>query len=350
MELSKLQKRIVESEEKKIVVMASAASGKTRALTERVRFLLRKGVEPSSIAVITFTNMAASELRNRLGEDYKTGLFIGTIHSLANHFLLSSGIDTSTTINNEDFDALFSLVQKNPDCVKHYNYVLLDEAQDSNVEQFFFIFNIINPENFFICGDVKQSIYGFAGAQPTLLKKLSKSEGVVSYSLNENYRNCNQILLFAKDIIEATGEYDDSIAMRKDFGRIVQVELSLPAITKGIKKMGQFKDWAILTRTNDEIQRVIYQLKKDGLPYDTFKQSELKKEELTQRMNENTIKVLTMHSAKGLEWNNVVVIGARTYNCSEEELNLSYVAATRARDLLIWTKYPRKKKQTIYNW
>ena len=41
MELSKLQKQIVESNAEQIVVIATAACGKTRTLTERIRFWLR---------------------------------------------------------------------------------------------------------------------------------------------------------------------------------------------------------------------------------------------------------------------------------------------------------------------
>ena len=77
-------------------------------------------------------------------------------------------------------------------------------------------------------------------------------------------------------------------------------------------------------------------LREAGIPYDTFRQGDLTKEELLNRMNNNTVKVLTIHSAKGLEWNNVVVIGARFYN--DEEKNVCYVAATRARDHLIWIR------------
>jgi superfamily I DNA/RNA helicase len=54
--------------------------------------------------------------------------------------------------------------------------------------------------------------------------------------------------------------------------------------------------------------------------------------------------VLTIHTAKGLEANNVVVIGAKFFNV--EERCVSYVAATRARNLLIWTKAPARAKKT----
>ena len=67
-------------------------------------------------------------------------------------------------------------------------------------------------------------------------------------------------------------------------------------------------------------------------------------------MQEDTVKVLTIHTAKGLESENVIVIGARFYNL--EEKCISYVAATRARDLLVWTimnTKPKRMRQTS-NW
>jgi superfamily I DNA/RNA helicase len=65
-------------------------------------------------------------------------------------------------------------------------------------------------------------------------------------------------------------------------------------------------------------------------------------------MKENTVKVLTIHTAKGLEANNVIVIGTRWNDAEERRIN--YVAATRARDLLVWTRTPsrRKKPATTY--
>ena len=75
-------------------------------------------------------------------------------------------------------------------------------------------------------------------------------------------------------------------------------------------------------------------LSRANIPFDTFCQGDLSKEELCKKMESNTVKLLTVHSAKGLEWPNVVVIGMR-YN-SVEERCICYVAATRARDNLVW--------------
>ena len=63
-------------------------------------------------------------------------------------------------------------------------------------------------------------------------------------------------------------------------------------------------------------------------------------------MKANTVKVLTIHSAKGLEANNVIVIGSKFYNL--EERCISYVAATRARNWLIWTRMPTRKKKNTF--
>ncbi len=336
MNLSKLQEQIINSKYDRIVVLSSAASGKTRLMTEKVRQLLRNGVDPKEIAVITFTNMAAAELKERLGEDYKSGLFVGTIHALANYFLLSAGINTGAVLDNEDFDKLFFMVKQNSACVKHLEWILLDEAQDSDEMQFEFLFKMINPKHFFLCGDTKQCIYQFKGSEPELLLDLTEQEDVYTYNMNENYRNGSKILSFARKLIQPTGQWDTSIPMRENEGEVFETKFNPKGIIYEIKKDPQYNNWAILCRTNKQISQISEVLRGAGLPFETFRQGDLTKDELVTKLKENTIKVLTVHSAKGLEWNNVIVYGMKYY--SPEERNVCYVAATRARDLLIWIK------------
>ena len=100
--LTEKQRLIVETTKSKVVVVASAAAGKTRCITERVRWLLGQGVTPEKIAAITFTNAAAEEISERLGNP--EGVYIGTIHGLANYFLRLGGVDTSQILNEEKFD------------------------------------------------------------------------------------------------------------------------------------------------------------------------------------------------------------------------------------------------------
>jgi superfamily I DNA/RNA helicase len=181
---------------------------------------------------------------------------------------------------------------------------------------------------------------------------LSHDPEVTTYDLNENYRNGYRILDFARGIINAAGyEYrDSSRPMRGVAGKIIDVEYSPVAVARTIKQMGDFGNWFVLTRTNDQLDEIAFFLKKEGVPIDTFKRSELDNKELGEKMKQNTVKVLTIHTAKGLEANNVVVIGAKFFNV--EERCVSYVAATRAKNLLVWAKMPNKRKmvQKMSSW
>lgn len=347
MELSNLQQNIVDAPESKIIVMAAAAAGKTRVLTERARKLLRSGIEPSDIAVITFTNLAAQELKERLADDYKDGMYVGTIHGLANKFLTTNGIKTGKLIEEDKFDQFFDLLQQNPQCVLHIPHILLDEAQDSSWGEFNFIFNMIKPETFFIAADLRQSIYGFRDAEPWLIENLAKQEDVTVYDLNENYRNGAHILNYAKNILERIGMEDSSIAMRPG-GTIYEGGCDLENIIQWIKKHGTFKDWAILCSTNREIQMLCGQLNAKGIPTITFQQGKMTKKQLETAMSDNIVKVLTRHSAKGLEFPYVIVYNPSWWG-GDETKRVNYVAATRARDILMWLEpkpsTKRKKKK-----
>ena len=108
--LSKKQLEIINSEEQNIVVLAAAASGKTEVLTKRVEYILNKpNVKAEDVVVITFTNAAAEEMRERLNNPL--GLFIGTIHSYANYLLLANGIQTSKYLESDRFDELFEILE-----------------------------------------------------------------------------------------------------------------------------------------------------------------------------------------------------------------------------------------------
>jgi superfamily I DNA/RNA helicase len=138
--------------------------------------------------------------------------------------------------------------------------------------------------------------------------------------------------------------------MRTQRGRIVNVDYSETGICTTIKRYvtegkSKYKDWFVLTRTNAELENIRIALEKEGVPCDTFKKAQLTNKGLKDKMEEDTVKVLTIHTAKGLEADNVVVIGARWRDVEEKCIN--YVAATRARNLLVWTK-PVPKRKAVY--
>lgn len=92
MNLSDKQREIVEAPVGHLLVLATAGSGKTRVLTERVRFLLER--DPlDGVLALTFTNKAADEMRERLEgiEDFDRRTFVGTIHSFAQSIVEKHG-------------------------------------------------------------------------------------------------------------------------------------------------------------------------------------------------------------------------------------------------------------------
>lgn len=356
MNFNEVQQNIIETNESKVLVLSSAASGKTATLTERIRYLLNKGVDPSKIVAITFTNNAASEMYNRLNKP--DGLFIGTVHSYCNFLLRSSAIDTTRLLDDERFDDLFPLIEKNPSCFRHVEHLLVDEAQDSTKLQFKF-FELINPDNYMYFGDCKQAIYVWNGADPEYLVEKMDEPGVMVYRMRQNYRNLSDILHFAKKFLFRLGPAyeDDSIPMRRNNIRYSVIEGNLTpseAVNALIKTNNRLEsnwgDWFLLCRTNADIELFSSLLNDEGVPTDTFKQSELTNSQIEEKMKENSVKILTVHSAKGLENKNVLAYNIRAYN--NEEARLCYVAATRARDCLIWAKMPskRKKKTKVISW
>jgi DNA helicase-2/ATP-dependent DNA helicase PcrA len=68
-----------------LMIIAGAGSGKTRVLTFRTAHLIRQGVDPFRILLLTFTNKAAGEMRQRIekvvGSDAKS-IWMGTFHSV----------------------------------------------------------------------------------------------------------------------------------------------------------------------------------------------------------------------------------------------------------------------------
>lgn len=356
MNLTNTQKTIVTTNKSKVLVSSSAAAGKTYCLVARIKYLLDSGVDPSEIVAITFTNNAASVMYDRL--DHPEGLFIGTVHSYCNYLLRGNAIDTTDILNEERFDDLFEEIKQNPQCIKHVTHLISDESQDISTSQFEF-YEMIHPDNYMYFFDIKQCIYRWRDADPDYLINLSYQPDVTTYTMYENFRNLPDILRFAKKFLYRLGpDYDDdSIPMRKTDGKPHVLEgnytpsEAVASLTLTANQLNtQWGDWFVLCRTNNDIALFQQLFEAKGIPTDTFKQSELTNAQIQDRLKENTVKILTVHSAKGMEAPCILSYNIRAYN--DDEARLCYVSATRAKDYLIWAKMPpkKKKKKGIVNW
>lgn len=89
--LSTKQEEIASFSNGALLVKASAGSGKTRVLTERIKRLTK--LSKRKILAITFTNKACEEIKDRLQDldDINEKLFVGTFHSFCNYVLEKHG-------------------------------------------------------------------------------------------------------------------------------------------------------------------------------------------------------------------------------------------------------------------
>ena len=109
--LNTAQKKAVEHVEGPLLIVAGPGSGKTRVIVHRVAYLVQVcGVAPRRICVVTFTNKAAKELRERLarllGGRVAEQVTAGTFHALCSRILRQDGdaigLDKGFTIYDRD--------------------------------------------------------------------------------------------------------------------------------------------------------------------------------------------------------------------------------------------------------
>lgn len=115
-ELNTEQQKAVLAANGPMIILAGAGSGKTRVLTYKVIYLIQeKKIDPANILMVTFTNKAASEMKERIeklcGDEIKPT--IGTFHSICSRILRIEG-------KNIGFSERFTIYDKQDslDCVK----------------------------------------------------------------------------------------------------------------------------------------------------------------------------------------------------------------------------------------
>lgn len=418
--LDKNQQEIVDSNEPRIIVEAGAGSGKTRVLIERVKRLLKDGVEPSNMVCITFTNMAAEEMKERLVNVPGIGdCFIGTIHSFANKIFKNSNIEYklfNEEIQDQFMSVLIALYGKfltmpvyikykeyakkvdmglmeeedierfiDPNALyeikvflknyrdknypenmnilcKRHNVITFDELLerttkyfkeiDGKVEYLFVdefqdigplekkFFQALNADNYFYVGDEKQALYAFKGGNVNFFLNLIKSPKWKTYYLKNNYRCGQAILELATRVIVQADDvisYESICKSGKVGNTIVDSKYK---IDEYLKNITNYKDWFVLVRTNKDLVKLEAKMREFEIPYVSFRKGEMTLDQMRNCMAEDKVKLLTIHTSKGLESPNVLLWGnfpirQKPYLRNNDELKVLYVGITRGIDQTI---------------
>lgn len=142
-DLNKDQIAAVKHTDGPVLILAGAGSGKTRVLTYRVAYLIsEKHIDPQNILMVTFTNKAANEMKERIRKLVSDhGLpFAGTFHSLCVRILRVDGVHVKIPPNfaiydaDDQVDAIKEVMKKLDISAKQYhpNAVLATISQAKN--------------------------------------------------------------------------------------------------------------------------------------------------------------------------------------------------------------------------
>ena len=189
--------------------------------------------------------------------------------------------------NALDFDDIICvtvrLLQEHEDVRRFYQkkfrYVLVDEYQDTNHMQYLLTSLLAGGyENICVVGDDDQSIYRFRGATiENILSFEQQYRGARVIRLEQNYRSTQSILNAANAVIAhnlgrkgkklwtANGS-GDPITIYEAFDEGAEGNFVAGQIIAGSKGKN-FKDYAILYRTNAQSNALEFALKRNGIPY-----------------------------------------------------------------------------------
>ncbi len=259
-------------------------------------------------------------------------------------------------------------------------HLFVDEMQDVNPAQFRLLTAMLADEpDLFVVGDPNQSVYGFNGADPTLLDRLPDIlRGTKVIRLDENHRCTPQVVAVATAVLREGGAFGvggevvppHTTRVDGPVPRIVShatdEDEAKWAATQAKMSRTPGRRWssiAVLTRTNAQLAKVQDAMDKARVPSliagaDLGPASDLRGESVKRGAgadddesdrpespaDRDRVVLTTFHRAKGLQWPTVIVLGlseglmpiasAHTAAAVDEERRLLYVALTRSEEEL----------------
>jgi len=266
-------------------------------------------------------------------------------------------------------------------------HLFVDEMQDVNPAQFRLLMALLADEpDLFVVGDPNQSVYGFNGADPTLLDRLPDLlRGTEVIRLDENHRCTPQVVAVATAVLREGSRFDGAGEVVPP--RTSRIDGPVPKVVahdtdddeaawaarqaKLSRAPGRrWSSIAVLTRTNAQLATVQAAMDAARVPNriagaDLGPASDLRAEtgrrgaELDEGEaivedpeGADGVVLTTFHRAKGLQWPTVLVLGlsdglmpiasAQTPTAVDEERRLLYVALTRAEEELWCSWFARE--------
>jgi superfamily I DNA/RNA helicase len=315
-----------------IVVKACAGSGKTTTTIHRIKHLIRCGVSPDAIILMTFTRDAAANMTKRLESllGPVPTLVAGTIDSIAFRFLRSH----SMTFDAEAADVaefgsefLDFLRRSPPSFFEPFRYLFVDELQDINKVQYAIMRMFYkHGVHIFGVGDPSQNIYSFRGSNNKYINEFERRfSPATTYYHSINFRSQRSIVEFATHASDIPMQ---AMALTKQkatplpqicyYGDLIAQASAIQKIYGKCQKASH--SMAILSPTNEAINQV--------------------KTHITDISA--AIHMSTIHKAKGLEWDVVILINMsddalpmqKNKEAIDEGRRLFYVAVTRAKHTL----------------
>lgn len=238
--LNELQKKIICETSRAVMVLAGPGSGKTTVIVHRVANLVAlENVDPARILVVAFGRLAVHEIRQRLQRvlgEVMHAVQVHTFHSLARMVTgLSERDAPSEQLRDlparDQEEARFrwliqQAVAELAETVSPYQYVLVDEFQDIDDDQYALIARLANLQRddeeepveteqrtetmeqdsyLMVVGDDDQNLYGFRGASIVHIQNFEKEyriEAAQKYFLTTNYRSAQALVALANAYIE----------------------------------------------------------------------------------------------------------------------------------------------------
>ena len=253
----------------------------------------------------------------------------------------SLGILSKKMVELEDLAPLLYIKQRiiGFDDKVNIKYVVIDEAQDFSLFQFFVLKKIFNTDFFTILGDLSQGIHSYRSIKNwnSVLDKIFDHENLSFLKLEQSYRTTIEIMDLANEVIKKLPHEELTMAkpvLRHGEKPSVCKFKSNKELLKDVEKKvfdlikEEYKSIALIGKTLQECKAIHNELKKN-------KELNVELLEGKEEQYDNSIVVVPSYLSKGLEFDAVIIINMDDiYNNDEIDLKLLYVAMTRAQHRL----------------